>query len=210
MFRLGKKKLSKKQKIITIIIVLLLAIASIYIYYDNFIIFTAKDCLPFAKEVATDWKDDAELVNVGNYKGYQSGGKCSDWYFTFISTSSNYTEDNVTLFMSLNIHIKYNRNHEIHTEHYTIDLIGNPIKNWKIDSDEALKIALENDKIDSYRSSHIEDEPGFFLSMNDIYSNDHPTWSIGFSADGVMDSPSGIHIYINAYNGDVLYAGYNG
>lgn len=133
--------------------------------------------------------------------GINGDGKASVWHCSFSivknSTHLNYFYYKVYGNKSLDLIEKEVRNISG----------GNPLKNWTLDSDEAMDVAKENPKISEYLNEYDDAEVDHMqLDMWGEYSKDDAVWIISWMYNAGLDNPKNARAIINAHTGEVLYA----
>ena len=173
---------------------------------------SALDGRRIADEIAKDWKEDARLIEIASFGG-SNNGEFEKWRYVYFSPSDNITEDNTTKFNSIGIFVKGNEEIDKFDKNYIRYHYHESIKNWAIDSDEAVEIAKQEPLIESYLDEYSRASLGMTLMMwerlpdgRENPNRDSATWSIGWEyMGGMFEDPAHARVFINANTGDVLY-----
>lgn len=187
------KKIFMKKSIASTIVVVSIVLAIVVIAFfiarpgisDRGI--TAMEGKLIADKIAHNWSEEAILVYVRDSSEMTKGGYFLAWSYKYWDGKND--SDN-----SLGIKV-YSDGRT--TTRVTKLYDEQQITNWMLDSDEAYKIAKENNEIkkwlSKYRDARVD---GFMLTGSN--------WYIHWYSPGFMDQPHNANIILDANTGEVL------
>jgi hypothetical protein len=197
----GMADLEKKNKrIIIVSIVIILVVVGILVY-PLFLDaneaeegMTAIEGKVIADEVAKEWNDNATLYRVSVGEQSVPTGKAGLWQYYYRTFDKNFSADRQIVVYVYN---------ETGVYYFPLALEANdtPIRNWEIDSDQAIDIALNNKTLSSYLTTNEigrERTLSFMLTME---NKSYPVWKISWDKEFDVSDMDDARIKINATSG---------
>ncbi len=188
---------SKTKLIIVSVIVIILVIASLGIYLmgNGASGITAMEGREIADEVAYEWNNSAELVEIRSLimdnKGYSSG-----WLYVYASSTE--IEYSAT---GLEVSVLANKSYTINEIPHPPSFI--PISNWVLNSPEIVETAKLNSEISSFLSQYSDARITSMALVGQNESDLKCLWTIEWADAGLMDNPHWIRIRLNGETGEV-------
>jgi len=146
---------------------------------------TATNNLDLAKQVASNWANDAQLINIQSY-GLTADGLNQQWQYGFFSV----TRDSVRRIITFQNQIV----DEITESKFFHPSLEPLPQNW-IDSPTAAAVADANSN--NFRSLYPDTFVDGYLSRN-LFIDNRPVWRIHYSSGGSQQS---LEVYIDALSG---------
>lgn len=148
------KILKRQPHLILILPVIIIIISALFyvVFFNEASGITALEERAVADNLAKEWNESAELVNVMGMGEIYSGGRCEKWGYS-------YTSNNPDINLSKGFAVTICANGTIYSGELRPPS-PSIINNWLIDSDEAMEIAKSNPEIkqflNKYHSEHVE------------------------------------------------------
>ena len=195
-------------KMIAAFVTAIIILSGIFLFIQNNqnnINISALEAKDIAYPIATNWNNNATLVNVRG-GGMNSEGYFSKWIFKYIEPVDALMTVNET--DCIEIKVYSNGSYESWTGTTGTGVVGDEkmIISWTIDSCQAFEIAYENDNIHSF----LRQNPSVYVfSLHNAtwegHSTQKPAWFIEWTYDAGFDDPKWAQILIDANTGEVLY-----
>jgi len=208
--------LERKTKIISIIVVAIIIIASTGILAKHYFFseISAMEGKAKADERANLLLPNSSLYALGNHGALHNNGKSTAWEYRYFTL-----EDDLYKMVMIYVHGNGNVDNSIIGE-FPLDSVYNdyvPIVNWTMDSPEAIDLALQNDTIMQFLREYPNSLESMGLGVissipdNTNYSVGitltQPTliWGIGWQHLGSHENYHYAQLKINEENGEYLY-----
>ncbi|MHA2277230.1 MAG: hypothetical protein ACXAC2_15760 [Candidatus Kariarchaeaceae archaeon] len=197
--------MDKKKLIIHLISIVLIVIIilSIIISIDNLKNddeekgITAMEGKEIAENIAREWNRDAVLVYMRDASEMINNGHYLKWRYKYWNNKT-YNDTScieIEIYSEKTVIIDYTKLYEQNER---------PISNWKIDSNRAYDIAVDDAKIKEWLSEYDDEKVDGFSLYGSYDNTTNPCWVIHWYSPGFMDDPHNAHIVIDATNGNIL------